>query len=258
MGFAIARAVLEQGILPKENLLIVERDPERRSVLSKAGIRVCSTVEKEVGSCDIVVLAVKPQDACAAAGVLHPVLSGKELVVSIVAGIRISRLCEMLGGYARIIRAMPNLAACEARGMTVFCVSKAVREDECLIVEKLFTSFGKAMRVAEEEKIDAATAVSGSGPGYLFYVLENLLQGSIDLGFPREEAMILVKETLRGVLDVWEAGELDPSELKTLVESKGGTTAAAFSVFREGRLGEVLREGMNAALKRAKELSEAA
>jgi pyrroline-5-carboxylate reductase len=167
----------------------------------------------------------------------------------------VARLAELLGPSHGYVRAMPNINAAVFAGMTVWYAESTVPPPHCTIVERLLGGIGALLRVEKEALIDAATAVSASGPGYVFYIIEHMVRAAERLGFGPPAAHQLVAETLAGSVAMWRASPLTPPELRALVTSKGGTTAAAIEVFEKGSLGEILEAGIVRADERCRELA---
>lgn len=256
MGFALARAALARKLIGPQELLVIDRD-EKQCQRAKAelGALTALTVDASLREYDLVVLAVKPQDAFSACHPLQGLLQERQLLISIMAGITREQLKNLLSGHAKIVRAMPNLPAQVSCGMTVFCPSSELTPEDLQNSENLFSAVGAALRVDDEALLDAATAVSGSGPGYVFYFVEHMITAAQRLGFSPAEAQLLVSQTLRGALELWRSSGKTPAELRGMVTSKGGTTYAALEVFASGRLGEVLEQGILRATERSRELS---
>lgn len=257
MGSIIARALIEQKVIAASNLIVVETTGTKGDALAASlGCESAQAVAPEVGNADVIVLAVKPQDARAACAGLTPYVKERQLVLSIMAGVTTSGLSEMLDGHKRVVRSMPNLPMKVGRGMTVFFAAPEVGETERVWLDKILTSCGLALEVQDEDLLNASTAVNGTGPAYLYYLMEHLLSATCSLGFTEEQARILVRQTLQGSLELWDESGISPRELRLMVTSKGGTTAAAIATFEAGKLGEVLQKGILAACRRARELSK--
>lgn len=200
----------------------------------------------------IVVLAVKPQ---VLDGVLKEVGSemAKALVVSIVAGVPISRITDACGPGARVVRAMPNTPAMVRQGMTALAVGEGAHEQDVASVRGMFESVGKVVPV-EERLMDAVTGLSGSGPAYVFLAIEALADGGVKMGVPRTIAELLAAQTVLGAAQmVLETGQ-HPARLKDQVASPGGTTIAGLHRLEQGGLRATLIDAVEAATKRSQEL----
>jgi pyrroline-5-carboxylate reductase len=215
---------------------------------------VAESADTRVGSASVVVLCVKPQQANEAMAGVRPFLGAGQTVLSIMAGVTLASLRSGLG-RAAFVRAMPNTPAQIGLGMTVYCAGEDVGTEGLVKVEALLKACGEALRVADEDAIDAATAISGSGPAYVFFLAEHWSEAAKRLGFSADQAALLVRQTLLGATELWKRQGLSPAVLREQVTSKGGTTAAALEAFREWRVGEGLEEGIGRAYRRAKELA---
>jgi len=255
LGSACVRAWLTKGLIAAEDLVLVERDATRCAALSSAHACAVSSDPASVRDCTIIFLAIKPQDLGAAVAPLRGHLATGSTVVSLLAGMPLARLTDYFGPNRGYVRAMPNINATVFAGMTVWCAGAAATPTHCGVVERLLGGIGAVLRVENEALIDAATAVSASGPGYVFYIIEHMIQASERLGFTPDQAHQLVAETLAGSVAMWRASPLTPVELRALVTSKGGTTAAAIEVFERGSLGQILEAGMIRADERCRELA---
>ena len=157
-------------------------------------------------------------------------------------------------GLKKLVRVMPNTPALVGEGMSVYFASEVVNDEEREWIRKLFSSCGKCMEVESENAIDAATAVSGSGPAYLFYLAEQMIEAAKNLGFQAEQAETLVKQTLKGASLLLQEQE-SAAELRRRVTSPGGTTESALKRFAEGKVEFHLKDGLEQAYLRARELS---
>ncbi len=203
-----------------------------------------------------VVLATKPQALEAVAPAVDRLIGPETLLVSILAGKRIEDLKRAIPRAKAVVRAMPNLAAAVRLSATAAAASEAVTEPQRLIAHELLSSIGQVEWVGHERLIDAVTAVSGSGPAYFFYLTECLAHAGTAAGLPTELAERLARATIIGAGELLRQGDLPPAKLRHNVTSPGGTTAAALDVLmREPGLRELIREAVDAAKRRAEELS---
>lgn len=201
---------------------------------------------------DIVLLVVKPQSFVELAGELNRKL-GNVVVVSIMAGVSIKKIETMLG-VEKVVRAMPNLGARVLMSMTVWTV-KNLSTKENVLIKKLFQSIGSEMYVKDEKKINLATAVSGSGPGFFYYIVEEWINSAKKLGFTADEAKQLVLTTIDGANELLQV-DCDPASLRKQVTSKAGTTEAGLKVLTKSQIKNILYKTMQSALKRAVELAK--
>jgi pyrroline-5-carboxylate reductase len=255
MGMAYAGCFLQGGVVGAGELLIIERAQGRREELSgRFRCRIESEPSSAMREAHVLLLAVKPQDMETACLACLPYVAAQQVIVSIMAGIPLSRLSRALAGHTALVRCMPNMPVQIGAGMTVYYPHPALAADECAAVEGLLRATGACLRLGSEDLIDAATAISGSGPGYIFYLLEHVMNVARDLGFSAEESELLVAETIVGAIKQWRGTARSAGELRSMVTSKGGTTAAALEVFDRGKVAESIVAGINRAYERAVEL----
>lgn len=209
-----------------------------------------------VAGSDVIVLAVKPQVMAEACTALAPNLTG-ELILSVAAGSPIRRISAWLNGHARIIRSMPNTPALIGEGMSGLYAPPTVSATDAALAATLLGACGDVLQVTEESVLDAVTAVSGSGPAYVFHWIESLTRAAEAVGFAPEEAKRLVMKTLRGALCLAEQSSEPPAILRERVTSKGGTTAAALAVLAERGVTDAYIAAVDAARRRAEELGRA-
>ena len=255
MGGAILRAVTSQGIVPAEQLLLVEPETEKAAALAEAtGCAVQSQIDGRVSEYELLLLATKPQGAPLVLAELRSHLIPEQTVVSVMAGISLTTLRNGLG-HERLVRTMPNTPAQLGEGMTAVYADPAVPEASRKQVQAVFGACGTCLEVDHEDAIDAATAVSGSGPAYVFYLAEQMMVAAQDLGFSESAAQTLVQKTLRGAILLWEQKGVSAATLRRQVTSPGGTTEAAVTHFESQAVGQHLQEGLQKAYQRAKELA---
>lgn len=255
MGEAIARGVLNSNLVTSRDLYLYDIDKEKTNYLSQdIRANITTSTEELVNFCNTVILAVKPQDTEDLLGKIWHVLDASKFVISITAGITIEKITKSLREEVRMARVMPNMAALQNQSISAICYNTfATREDKEL-VKKIFKSIGDVLEV-DESQMDAVTAVSGSGPAYFFYLVEILEKCAVDMGMDKANAKLLAVKTAFGSAVLLRDSSLDAGALRRRVTSKGGTTEAAFRVFEEGKLGELLEKGIKAAKERAAELS---
>lgn len=255
MGGAFAHAFVAKGVVRREELTIIEKRASRCEDLRRSlQCEVLSEMNPQVSESDVVVIAVKPQDMRSACGELKNFVKPAQAVISIMAGPTIALLSEQLGGHKSIVRAMPNLAATIGKGMTVFAAAPEVTDAQRKATAALFDAAGSSIMVEEESLIDAATAVSGSGPGFIFYLIEHFLEAAAELGFSEQDAKQMVAQTFEGSVALWSGSKHSASQLREQVTSKGGTTEAGLAEFETGKLGTTLVQGIKRACERCREL----
>lgn len=254
MAEALLARALERGALAADAVTVAEPVPERRAHLASTyGVRCTGSNTEAVDGASMVLLAVKPQVFSEVAQGLAGRLGDGQTVMSIMAGIPIARLCAELG-LAAVIRVMPNTPAQVGQGASVWTATAAVGQGERETAAALLDAIGYQAYVEDEGLIDAATAISGSGPAYVFRFIEALTEAAIALGLPPETSAKLVEQTLYGsALLAKESTEL-PGRLRELVTSPGGTTAAGLKALANGGFEQAIADAANAAYQRAKEL----
>lgn len=255
MASALIGGLLKKGALPNE-ITVVEIDAAARQRLAEAfGVTCLASVDNRLQMADLIVLAVKPQHMKNALAPLAPWLSS-QTVISIAAGLQLETLSRWLGGYRRIVRAMPNTPAMISAGITGLCAFPEVPEKECQAAERVLQAVGSTLWVEKESLMDAITAVSGSGPAYVFLFIEALQQAALALGFPSPAARQLALETFAGSARLAEQSQEDVTVLRQRVTSKGGTTAAAIQTMLERDIMKIILEGVRAAEARSIELGQ--
>jgi len=255
MGLVYARAFIRYNIVKPEDLLLVEKSELRKEELKCLAIgAVVTPSDKAIKDSDILILAVKPQDFKELAPQLKEAIHEEAIVLSIMAGIRISLLEQMLA-HSNIARAMPNSPVEIGMGITGFSTSKSLNMDQVRKVENLLSTTGRTVFFEKEEMLDAVTALSGSGPAYFFYIVKSMIEAGMKMGMEEAVAGMLVKQTMLGAFHLVNNANKSLDELIKTVASKGGTTEAAFSIFQSNLVGEHIAEGILAAEKRARELS---
>ena len=256
MGATFAKSFIRSHAASPENVMILEVLAEKRAELQKEKIGVIYTDPALcVPKADIIVLAVKPQAVSALFREIKPFVDEQQLIISIMAGVKTATIRRDLG-VMKIIRAMPNLPAQIGKGMTVFTSTNEVTRVELVMVQNLLNTTGKAIFVRNEEKIDAGTAISGSGPAYVFYFINALQQAALDTGFSDSSAQLLVSQTFRGTIALYEQSDRSCQEWIDMVSSKGGTTEAAIQSFNDAQLNKSIQAGAQAALQRAVDLGK--
>jgi pyrroline-5-carboxylate reductase len=256
MGMAFARSFVQYDLVKKNDLLLIEKSTERSEILRKEreGI-VIDTISEVIADYDLVILSIKPQDFSIVAVELKNFLKEKQIVLSIMAGINISRIQEELN-HKLVVRAMPNTPAMLGQGITGFTSSPGIQIPQILKIENLISATGRTVYLEDEAMLDAVTALSGSGPAYFYYVVKNMIEAGKQMGFDEGMASLLVKQTMLGAYHLINNAELSLDDLIQAVASKGGTTEAALKTFTEFRVDLGLQTGILNAEKRAKELSK--
>jgi pyrroline-5-carboxylate reductase len=255
MASALIGGLLRQG-WPAAHIRVADIDPAARARLdSELGVAAHEAPSDALRDADCVVLAVKPQHLREVALGLRAQVAD-ELVLSIAAGIRARDIARWLGGHRRVVRAMPNTPALVLKGMTGLFAETSVGADDRDRAESIMRAAGPTLWVDAEEQMDAVTAVSGSGPAYVFYFLEALERAAIELGFDKSEARRLAGETFAGAVLLANESSEDFATLRARVTSKGGTTERALSTLDAlGVLPAIVR-AVHAAAERSREMGD--
>jgi pyrroline-5-carboxylate reductase len=249
-------AGLAGTLTPASNIHVVDPNPE---ALERAhagyGVSTATQIDEQVAGSEVVVLAVKPQQMREVAALLKPHLS-RQLVLSIAAGIRGADLSRWLGGYGAIVRCMPNTPALVGQGITGMVAMAGVTEQQKQAADSILRAVGKTVWLDDESLIDPVTAVSGSGPAYVFYFLEAMQQAAVEMGLSAGQGKELALETFLGAAQLAAQSD-DPLEvLRQKVTSKGGTTYAAISSMEQSGVKGAIIDAMKAAAARGRELGD--
>jgi pyrroline-5-carboxylate reductase len=254
MAESIIAGLIRGKLVAPDHIVGSEPRAERREELTKLyGVRMVASNLEAARDADVLLLSVKPQTLTKVGHELGGHLRPEQLVVSIVAGANCKVLTSLLG-HREVVRSMPNTPAQIGRGMTVWYPTPEVTELQCDQARVLLRALGTEMQVEDERFVEMATAVSGTGPAYVFLVMEALIDAAVHLGFPRHVAHDLVIETLEGSTAFAKATAEHPAVLRNMVTSPGGTSAAAIHEMESGRLRTVLSEAVWASYRRTVEL----
>jgi pyrroline-5-carboxylate reductase len=235
---------------------VIELSPAARERLAeKYRVHIAAAPDAAVQGSDTLVLAVKPQDMRSALASMGSAVSGK-LVVSVAAGIRLDALSRWLGGHRKIVRAMPNTPSLIGAGIAGLYADPAVSGEERKRAEDILRAVGEVVWLADERLIDPVTAVSASGPAYVFWFIEQMAASAEALGIPKADALKLAKEMVLGAAKLAASSPETPETLRKNVTSKGGTTEAALKVFDAEKMAERLHRAVEAASKRGAEMGQ--
>lgn len=255
MGTAYAKSMFKANLVSGDNLLLYKNNPEKAALLEKENIgKVYLTFGPELSEADVVIIGVKPQFFKEVAEKIKPLLTDKQVIISIMAGVKMANIEKALEKNA-IIRAMPNTPCQINLGITGYFSAKTISEEQLTQVDAILKSNGKAVEVQEENLIDAVTAMSGSGPAYFFYIIKSMVEQGVALGLDEEVASTLAKETMNGAYHLMNHSPLSYAELIAAVRSKGGTTDAALKSFDGNNVDDKIKEALQAANDRASYLS---
>ena len=251
MGEALLRGLLNNNWASKDELHVVEPVSERRDYLA-ATISGVSISEEPLSELDSLI-AVKPDKVPEVLGILSKL--NPDRVLSIAAGVRVSSMEKILGENVRVLRAMPNTPALIGKGSSGVAAGSTATDEDLIWAVEILSAVGLAM-VVEESQLDAVTGVSGSGPAYLFFLAEALIDAGCEVGLSKDESQSLVEQTLLGAAALLYESD-DPAELlRQKVTSKGGTSAAAIEVFENGSFRDIIRAAVFAATERSLQLGD--
>jgi len=254
MAESIIAGLLRGKLVGPGQIIGSEPRPERREELQRQyGVRMTGSNVEAAAGADVVLLSLKPQTLTKVGRELSGHLNPSQLVVSIVAGAN-CKVLQTLLDHRPVVRSMPNTPAQIGRGMTVWYATPEVSEEQSDQAKVLMRALGAELQVEDERFVEMATAVSGTGPAYVFLVMEALIDAAVHLGFPRHVAHDLVIETLEGSTAFAKATAQHPAVLRNMVTSPGGTSAAAIHELESGRLRTVLSEAVWASYRRTVEL----
>ena len=255
MANALIGGLTERGFAGADIQVVDLQADNRARLAERFGVRAVEAVDDELLACDVLVLAVKPQQMRAALAPLAGRLV-RQTVVSIAAGLRIDAMSRWLGGYRRIVRAMPNTPALIGAGITGLCADPSVDAAGRDAAERVLAAVGGTVWIADEAQMDAVTAVSGSGPAYVFHFIEALEAAGTSLGFDAATARRLAIDTVLGAAWLAAGSDESPGVLRERVTSKGGTTEAALASMAASGVFDAIVRAVNAADARGRELGE--
>jgi pyrroline-5-carboxylate reductase len=256
MAEAMIAGLLRGEIVEAGQVVASHPRAERRDALQvQYGIRVTASNTEAIADADVVVLAIKPQMLAKVGREIGPRLRDGQLLLSVIAGATTTALIGFLG-HDQVVRSMPNTPARLGRGMTVWYATPATSDEQRAQASALLRALGHELEVDDERFVAMATAVSGTGPTYVFLVMEALIDAAVHLGFPRHVAHDLVVETLEGSTHFAKQSGDHPAVLRNMVTSPGGTSAAALHELESGRLRTVLSEAVWAAYRRTVEIGD--
>ena len=249
MAEAMIKGITLSG---KKDIMVSELRAERRAYLeSTYNVKATPDNKEVVKNCDIIILAVKPQNMDDVTGEIAGLITPEKLIISIAAGITLSYLSARLK-TSQIIRVMPNTPALVQEGMSVLSLCECFEDKQMALVRGIFMSIGKVL-VLPEKYMDAVTAVSGSGPAFIALFVEKMADAGVKAGLGKDNASELAVQTLIGTAKLLETG-MPPDKLREMVTSPGGTTAAGLKVFEDKGFSDLMSAVIEAAANRSKEL----
>ncbi|GGG41023.1 pyrroline-5-carboxylate reductase [Bizionia arctica] len=256
MGLTYSEGMAKSPLLGKHNLNIYDTDPKKITTLSKeAHFDVYDNLEDCLPKADIVFLAVKPYHIEDLFKSMTKYINKQQLFVSLMAGVTIDTIKEQLG-IKKVVRAMPNLPAKVGKGVTSYTESSDVSKVELIMVRNLLDTTGTSIHVDTEKFIDASTGISGSGPAYVFYFMQSMLEAALKMGFSDYDSKILVSNTFEGAIELFNQSDISPEAWIDRVSSKGGTTQAAIDSMEDNNVKQLIQDAAYAAFNRAIELGQ--
>jgi pyrroline-5-carboxylate reductase len=258
MGEALLAGLLKKNVFDKKNITVSEKQEQRLQSLKNKYSQIAFVRDNRslVKNSSVIILAVKPQDMETLLKEISPFLTASHLIISIAAGIKISFIEKIVKKTLPTVRVMSNLPALVGEGMSVYSISKTVSREDEQIVEEIFGSVGKVLKL-EEDKLDAVTALSGSGPAYISYMLEEMVKAGCELGLTEEQSKIISLQTLVGTTTTFTTETYETFRtFREKITSPKGTTEAALKVLMDAKWKEVFNQAIKKAEQRSKELSK--
>lgn len=255
MAAALIGGLVKRGVAPADIYAVDINDEARERTAKQFGIATGATIDEKLAAYDAILLAVKPQVLKSVAESLAPHLS-KQTIISIAAGIRATDLSRWLNGYTQIVRTMPNTPALIGMGVTGLAALPGVSDDAKALASQVLEAVGSSVWFDDEAKLDAVTAISGSGPAYVFYFIEAMQEAARALGLDEAQGRELAVATFTGAAQLAAQSGEAASVLRERVTSKGGTTAAALASFEAEGVKDAIVRGALAAQARAKEMGD--
>jgi pyrroline-5-carboxylate reductase len=256
MGLTYAQGMSKSKLLKKRNIMVVDSSDEKLEELNAIShFDAYKSLEDCVPKADIIFIAVKPYHAEDLFKSLKPFVRQGQVIVSIMAGVNIENI-KKYSSLTKVVRAMPNLPAQIGKGLTSYVTSSEVTRIEKLTIESLLDTTGKSIEVDTEKYIDASTGISGSGPAYVFYFMQSMMEAALQMGFSKKDSTVLVSQTFTGAVDLFNQSNLSPTSWMEKVASKGGTTRAALDSMEENNVNELIKDAAYAAFNRAIELGK--
>jgi len=256
MGLTYAEGMSKSSLLNRHNLMIFDKSPELVVSLNEINhFDVYDDIEACLPKADVVFLAVKPFHCEELFKEIKHLVHSDQIVVSIMAGVTIKTIQDGLG-VQKVVRAMPNLPAQVGKGVTSYTESEEVSRIELLMVRNLLDTTGESIHVGTENFIDASTGISGSGPAYVFYFMQSMLEAALKMGFSKNDSKVLVSQTFEGAVELFNQSDLSPNTWMERVASKGGTTRAALDSMEDNNVKELIKDAAYAAFDRAVELGK--
>ena len=256
MGLTYSEGMSNSTLLGKHNLKIYDTDPKKIKTLNKQPqFDVYDNLEDSLPKSDIIFIAVKPFHSEDLFSKMKPLINDQQIFVSLMAGVTIDTIKDQLNAK-KVVRAMPNLPAKVGKGVTSYTESEAVSKIELIMVRNLLDTTGTSIHVNTEKFIDASTGISGSGPEYVFYFMQSMLEAALKMGFSDYDSKVLVSNTFEGAIELFNQSNLSPEGWIDRVASKGGTTQAAIDSMEDNNVKQLIQDAAYAAFDRAVELGK--
>ena len=257
MGISFSRSFLKYELIKPKNLHLITRSDHKKTKLADSfpDSEISTFEEIKNLEADLIIIAVKPQDFAFVAENLPFNIPEKSLVLSIMAGISIEKIQNLLD-HKFVVRAMPNSPTLLGMGITGYTAASGITFSELMNIERLLNSTGRSVYLEDESLLDGVTALSGSGPAYFYYIIDAMIKAGTEMGIDENLSKLFVKQTMLGAYHLINNSDKSLEELIKDVASKGGTTEAALKTFDENELKTVLKKGILAAENRAKELNK--
>lgn len=256
MGGTYAEGMSKSPLLNGRKLRIFDKDDEKLKTIEEKGILDPFAELKDcLPESDIVFLAVKPHHIESLFEEMKPFINDKQMFVSLMAGVKIQTIVDGLG-IKKVVRTMPNLPAQIGLGVTSYTESKDVSRLELIMVRNFLDMTGSSIHVENENFIDASTGISGSGPAYVFYFMQSMLEAAKKMGFSDYDSRVLVSSTFEGAVQLFNESNITPKTWMDRVASKGGTTRAALDSMEDNNIKELIKEAAYSAFDRAVELGK--
>ncbi|WP_026755115.1 pyrroline-5-carboxylate reductase [Sediminibacter sp. Hel_I_10] len=256
MGLTYSEGMASSPLLSKQKLKIFDTDPKKIETLRKDGrFDVYESLEDCLPKADIVFVAVKPYHSEDLFSKMKPMINNGQIIVSLMAGVTLGTIQDKLS-IDKVIRTMPNLPAQVGKGVTSYTESESVSKIELIMVRNLLDTTGTSIHVMTEKFIDASTGISGSGPAYVFYFMQSMLEAALKMGFSDYDSKVLVSSTFEGAIELFNQNDISPKSWIDKVASKGGTTQAAIDSMDDNNVKELIKDAAYAAFDRAVELGK--
>lgn len=256
MGLTYAEGMASSPLLSRHKLMIFDIDPDKIVALKESGrFDVYEKLEDCVPKADVIFIGVKPFHSEVLFSRIQGMVNQEQVIVSLMAGVTIETIQAQLG-VKKVVRTMPNLPAQVGKGVTSYTESSEVSRVELLMIRNLLDTTGESIRVENQNYIDASTGISGSGPAYVFYFMQSMMEAALKMGFSEHDSKVLVSQTFEGAVELFNRNDISPNLWMERVASKGGTTRAALDSMDDNNVKELIKEAAYAAFDRAVELGK--